>query len=378
VRILVVTHAPLRPEFGAAQMALHLAAALRDRGHDALAWSPEPLPAEARWWNVWRWQQRRIEGFLAANRFDVVDLPAISISRRVAALAAPVARSVQPELRYFGCTLAAQLRRLPRSGPRLLAEAPVTLRQSAAVLAGWRRARVLLCLGRHERDWMAARFPRLREKLLFYLDAPGAEEQEVFADLRARRRPGVAAGAGAGVGSARGVRFLWIGRWTAHKGPRRLLRFAALRLAARPADSITVAGCGPGAARDCPADLLAGGQLRLVPSFDRADLPGLLAAHDGGLFTSVVEGWGLALNEMLEAGLTVFATPAGGVADLRPFFPASLRPFPPPLDFVPGPPPEDLAANGYYREYSWAGIAARYEAEVLPRVAPQPRGRRAA
>jgi hypothetical protein len=140
-------------------------------------------------------------------------------------------------------------------------------------------------------------------------------------------------------------------------------------MAARPEDSITIAGCGSQATRDCPADLLAGGQLRLVPSFPRADLPGLLAGHDAGLFTSVVEGWGLSLNEMLESGMTVFATLAGGVADLGPFFPMSLRPFPPPFDFVPAPPSEDLEESGYYRECSWAGIAARYEAEVLPRVA---------
>ena len=70
---------------------------------------------------------------------------------------------------------------------------------------------------------------------------------------------------------------------------------------------------------------------------------------------------------MLESGLPVFATEAGGVRDLRPFFPRTLLPFPPPLD-------PDLSAcreadlDGYYRCFTWEQIAARYEAEVLHRL----------
>jgi len=76
----------------------------------------------------------------------------------------------------------------------------------------------------------------------------------------------------------------------------------------------------------------------------------------------------LSLNEMLESGMTVFATRAGGVADLAPYFPQSLRPFPPPLDFSPPLPPENLAANGYLQRFSWQGIAAGYEEQVLARL----------
>jgi hypothetical protein len=144
----------------------------------------------------------------------------------------------------------------------------------------------------------------------------------------------------------------------------RLLRFLGERAARHPDDTFTLAGCGPGAERDLPAHLLREGRVRLVPSFPRSDLPALLAAHDAGLFTSEVEGWGLSLNEMLEAGLTVYATPAGGVADLRPFWGGRLQPFPPPARPVESLPEPDLGA--YLSFFSWPEIARRYEEEVLP------------
>ena len=67
---------------------------------------------------------------------------------------------------------------------------------------------------------------------------------------------------------------------------------------------------------------------------------------------------------MLEAGLTVFATPAGAVDDLRPYFPASLRPFPPPRKIEPAP-REDLEATRYLDRFNWAAIARDYERQAL-------------
>lgn len=355
MRVLLVSHPPLLPELGAAQTALNLAAALRARGHDAVAWSPEPLPGGARWWNIWSWQRRLLEEHLAASPpFDVVDCPAVSISARVAAAAPTVARSVQPDLRYIGEELRTRLGRLPRGGAKLPFEALQAARIRAAILAGWRRAQAIACLGSHELAWMARRLPWTCDRLRLYVVAPGAAEQAKLAAVRARRaaRPGGA------------VRYLWIGRWVPHKGVGRLLRFLAERAAARPGDRFTIAGCGPDAARDCPPDLVASGRVRLVPSFPRADLPELLASHDVGLFTSSVEGWAMTLNEMLESGMPVYATEAGGVADLRPFFPRSLRPFPPPT--TPEPSPRDEAApSGYYETFTWDRIARRYDEEIL-------------
>jgi glycosyltransferase involved in cell wall biosynthesis len=356
MKILLVSHPPLTAELGAAQIALNLTAALRARGHDACAWSPEPLPPNTRWWNLWRRQTQGAERYAEEHGpFDVIDTPAISASPRLARCGRLVARSVQPELRYLFLDVRSDLGRRP--SPRALANAALAGPRAAAILGGWRRARRILCLGSHELAWMRRRFPRWAHKLGLYLCALPGEEREALAGIRRRRgadSPGP------------GVRFLWIGRWSAQKGTRRLLRFLRERIACRPADTFTLAGCGPAAERDLPAEWQRSGRVRIVPSFPRAELPALLAGHDAGLFTSSVEGWGLSLSEMLESGLPVFATEAGATADLRPYFPASLRPFPPPLEIAPAP-LEDLQANGYYERFSWPAIAASWEEQVRGR-----------
>ena len=355
MRILLVSHPALEAELGAAQVALELAAALRDRGHEAFAWSPEPLPADTRWWNLWRRQRRAGERYAAAaGPFDVVDTPAISASRELARHGALVVRSVQPELRYLWRGVSGDLARHP--GPRAAAHALLALPRAAAILSGWRRARAILCMGSQELAWMRRRFPCWSGKLGRYLVAPAAAERPALAAVRRGRQ----------AADGPGRRFLWLGRWTAHKGTRRLLRFLRRRLASSPADVFTLAGCGP-VAGELPPAWLRSGRVRVVAAYRRAELPALLAAHDVGLFTSDVEGWGISLNEMLESGMTVFATAAGAVGDLRPFFPVSLRPFPPPATIEAGA-LEDLEANGYYRRFSWPEIAADYERQLARAV----------
>jgi glycosyltransferase involved in cell wall biosynthesis len=354
VRILLVSHPPLTAELGAAQIALNLSAALRDRGHDARAWSPEPLPAGTRWWNLWRRQTQGLERFAEREGpFDVIEVPAISASARLARHGRVVVRSVQPELRYLFLDLRGDLAH--RLTPRSLANAALGLPRAAAILGGWRRASRILCLGSLELAWMRRRFPRWTAKLGLWVCALSPEDRKAVAGIR-RGRTGMIAGPG--------VRFLWVGRWSAQKGTRRLLRFLRERIAARPEDSFTLAGCGPAAEREIPAAWLRSGRVRILPAFSRPELPALLAGHDAGLFTSDVEGWGLSLTEMLESGLTVFATEAGAVADLRPYFPVSLRPFPPPAEIAPGP-LEDLEANGYSERFSWPAIARSWEEQVL-------------
>jgi glycosyltransferase involved in cell wall biosynthesis len=354
MRILVVSHPPLAAEFGAAQIALALAGALHARGHDALAWSPEPLPPDTRWWNRWRRQAAAIERFAAAEGpFDIIDTPAISASRGLARHGRLVVRSIQPELRYLWQDVRGDLGRRWAPSPRSLAHAALAPRRAGAILAGWSRAREILCMGSLELAWMRRRFPRWRSKLGFYVCAPSPGERSALAEVRRERPAGPPAGGG--------IRFLWIGRWAAHKGTRRLMRWIAERAATSPQDTVTLAGCGPAAERELPLAWLHSGRVRLVPSFPRPGLPALLAGHDAGVFTSTVEGWGLSLNEMLESGLPVFATEAGGVADLRPFFPRSLRPFPPPARLAPWPDREDLAASGYLARFDWDAIARSYE-----------------
>lgn len=358
MRLLVVSHPPLAAEYGAAQLALNLGAACRRRGHEVTVWSPEPLPPETRWWHRWLRQRQAIEAYVAAHGpFDVIDVPAISVGRRLARAATIVARSVQPELLYLAAGLDAQLRRRPFPSLLLPFHAAHAGRLGLALLGGWHRARWILCLGSLELDWMRRRFPRWERKLRSYEIAPSSTDREILAAVRRRRVP---------PSPEKGTRFLWIGRWVPHKGTERLVRFLSERAAARPLDSFTLAGCGPAAAADCPPELLRQGRLRIVPFFHRAELPALLAAHDAGLFTSTVEGWGLSLNEMLESGMPVFATLAGGVPDLRRFFPQTLHPFPPPLEL---PVPAAAEPADYEEHFTWDRIACRYETEILAPLA---------
>lgn len=357
MRILVVSHPRLSPQYGAAQIALNLAGALAARGHDAVAWSPEPFSLKPRWWEIWRHHRQALERFLAeSERFDVIDVPAVSVTPRVARAGMVVARSVQPELLYLKVALRWQLRR--GSGvslPRFFLHAAHSAEIASAVLSGWRRARIILCLGKRELVMMRRRFPRWTTKLRQYVVAPPPADQAAFAEVRRHRLPPLADS---------GMRFLWMGRWASHKGPDRLVAFLRERAVLAPRDTFTLAGCGPAAEKDCPQDLIATARLRIIPFFHRDELPALLAEHDAGLFTSAEEGWGLTLNEMLESGLPVFATPAGGVEDLQPFWGDRLQAFPPPAQPVlpAGPLPEPTE---YLEEFSWPAIARRYEEDVL-------------
>jgi glycosyltransferase involved in cell wall biosynthesis len=220
-------------------------------------------------------------------------------------------------------------------------------------------------MGSLELAWMRRKFPAWTSRLGVYDCATPAAEQAVFARVAAVRRQRAAEA------PRQGTRFLWIGRWAAHKGIDRLLDFLARRLPAEPEDTVTLAGCGEAAARDIPPPWIAAGRVRIVPSYTRSELPELLAAHEAGLFTSHVEGWGLSLNEMLESGLPVYATEAGGVADLRPFFPGRLLPFPP-SGARPAALAEDPESRGYFRRFSWSAIARAYEEQVAAACGGRP------
>jgi glycosyltransferase involved in cell wall biosynthesis len=326
-----------------------LTAALRRRGHDALAWSPEPLTPRPRWWNLHRRRTRAIEAFVATNGpFDVIDTQAITATSVLSRSARLVVRSVQPELRYLHTGLRAEARRGPT--PRLALHSLLSILEATRIVAGWRRADHVLCLGSIELERMRRSYPRWSAKLGMYVIAPPAADRSRFEAVRAARsdvaRPATA-----------GKRFLWLGRWTAHKGTRLLGELLGEREKRSSQDSFTLAGTGADPGIGSP-------RCRVIPSYRRDELPSLLQDHDAGLFTSEVEGWGLSLNEMLESGLPVFATEAGGVADLKAYFPESLRPFPPPLQFEP-PRLEDLESNGYRARFDWDAIATSYEEQVL-------------
>lgn len=353
MRLLIVTFGTANRESGAGQLALHLAGALRDRGHEVVSWASGEPPPSLRFWQHHPWRLRRLEAFLTAEApFDTIDAPPIAVSARVARAARTVARSVQPDWLYFLADFGAMGPRLRRRPFATVVHLLHSLALQRAIRSGCRRAARLLLLGSQELAWVRRRRPRLAAKSTAYFAAVPPGEHEALSLPRREPRPG-------------DLRYLWIGRWAAHKGVDTLCRFLASRIATHPRERFTLAGCGPEAKESLPEEVRRSGRVEVVPAFSRAELPDLLARHDAGLFTSRVEGWGLSLNEMLEAGLTVFATRAGAVPDLEPFFPQRLLPFPPPEEVQLALPTEDLEANGYFRHFTWPAIAERYEREVL-------------
>lgn len=320
-RILIATHALLAPQYGAAQLAINLAQALKEDGHAAVLWSPS-VPQGTAWWRVRSVMRRQLDRFITENGpFDLVDAPPLLLAPAASRGTVAVARNVQPPVQYLVAELFGSKVRNPRDALRWVLGAATTLSQLPVVLGDWMRAQHILALGELDYAWMKRWMPFLAHKLSVYRPALAAEERRILAGIRARRSRW----------AGPGVRFLWIGRWAAHKGTRRLADFLRTRRVAAPYDKVTIAGCGKLPDGAIASELLRTERVRVVPSYAREELYGLLKSHDAGLFTSDVEGWGLSLNEMIEAGLPVFATRAGGVPDLERSCPGCLLPFPPPV-----------------------------------------------
>ena len=351
MRILLVVLSPISPELGAAQAALNLARALRTMGIEAVVWTPYPIPPEVRWWRRIAWMRRRIAEYARREgRFDVVDVPPVAVTRSLAQQCTVVARNVQPDLHYLWTEVRFSRRVRPFNIAVWIASAMFNAYLAALVLEGWFRAPHILCLGSLNYEWMTQWFPWWRGKLALYFNAVGDNERDALAKVRRNR-----------VSSSRpGTRFVWLGRWAAHKGHDLLINFLKQRLKQCPQDSVTIAGCGTEVEKHLPPFLLHCGRVHIVPAYEHHDLPKLLADHDVGLFTSHVEGWGLTLQEMLESGMPVYATDAGAIADLRTEFPELVRGFPPGIGEQIEIPDSSLVSQTYLKRFSWSAIAAGY------------------
>jgi glycosyltransferase involved in cell wall biosynthesis len=353
LRILVATHAPLSLEFGAGQMAINLGEAFTSQGHDVTLWSPCPLPPNN--WSVFHFLQqiraarKKIDAFLdGKDQFDLIDCPSIYITDRVMKSGTVIiSRSVQPEILYLindflDVTSFTNLLKKPLHALDICC-------YFFYLIQGWHKVDGILCLGRLEIEWMLNKFPWLEGKLNFYPNALASNEQESLTKIRLQRQQL----------DQNSIDFLWIGRWASHKGNIDLINFMIERTKIRPHDSLTIAGCGHNIEKDIPSQLIESGQIKIIPTFVRQDICLLLSEHQVGLFTSKVEGWGLVLNEMLESGMTVYASPAGGVPDLQSYFPMMLRTFPPELDISIAN-HENCDWDQYYQRFSWRSIAENY------------------
>ena len=328
--LLLACPAPLDARLGVSQMALHLA-----QGLERLGWRVELVSLSPRAGRTLTDMGRASVEAYRACRAEVFECPALFAAALPRGGPFVCCRDVQPDLLYVWSDL-----RRARA-----ARWPSGAWTAAQVVAGLRRADAVAALGSLEEAWLRAHLPWLSGRLHAYLNAPGDEDRPGLAAVAARRT------------AAPAHRFLWMGRWVAHKGTGAVLEYLERRLQRNPGERATLAGTGRPVA--LPTTLR--GRVEVLESFPRSSLPALLAAHDVGLFTSEVEGWGLSLAEMLESGMTVYATRAGGVPDLQPAFPATLRPFPPP-ETGPLAAPFPGLAPGYAEHFSWNDIATRYAA----------------
>ncbi len=353
IRILIVTHASLSAELGAGQMAINLAEAFRRQGHDVTLWSPQPLDPDTNWWQSVQQMRLKLDRFIETQKqFDLIDSPGIFITRKVSKSALVVARSVQPDILYLPYSLSDGTERSLKGIMKIPFYYLYSIYGIFLLLQGWYKSRYILCLGSLELKFMKKLFPWWRNKLIYYVNAISEYDQKAMKKVRTnRQQPSIDC-----------IRFLWIGRWASHKGTNILLDFIIKWSVLRPQDKFTIAGCGIEAEKDCPPQLIESGHLKIIPSFERKELCSLLASHNVGLFTSKVEGWGLVLNEMLESGMLVFATLAGGVSDLQPFFKEMLQPFPPSLgsvsNIISRLTPTDI--ENYISTFRWKKIADDY------------------
>jgi glycosyltransferase involved in cell wall biosynthesis len=358
MRILIVTHSPLSQELGAGQVALNLASSLRKLGNEVILWSASGVSGQPKWWQALQVKRRALDSFLnGQERFDIVDVPAALLTPKLSAWGLTVVRSVQPELHYLVENL------LSKSGKwwsfkSIIRRAGLAVYSGyffAVVMSGWFTSKHILCLGTIEFQWMRRWFPWWCHKTSYYVNCPASDERGSFHAIRLKRKASDAVA---------GRKFLWLGRWQPHKGTAGLVRFINERIASVPEDVFTIAGCGPLAESDFTREQLSSGQIKIIPTFDRRQLYEILSSHDVGLFTSRVEGWGLGICEMLESGMTVFATDVGGVPDLKRYFPRTLRKFPPPLTFAIELEAEEILEE-YFSAFNWDSIAVDYIRQVL-------------
>lgn len=362
MRILIANDTPLVRELGAAQCALGLAEGLRDLGHNVVLWSPEPVRRRRPFNRELTSKRRRLEEYtIAAGRFDLIDAPATLITERLASQALTVARAVQPELRYRWLEVVQSLRAKPLAASTVL-NLLTSINTWSAHVGGWRRARRILCLGSLEAAWMTGRYPSWQDRIGSYNASLCRSDRTALQKIREKRSSEEPHG---------DPRFLWIGRWTHHKGPKHLQEWFARRAAAGVEPRLTIAGCGLDGRLNLPSLFRDNRRVEIVAEFKRSELPALLARHDAGLFTSAVEGWGLSLQEMLESGLPVFATRAGAVPDLETSLSPLLRPFPP-VAPVPAGAQAQIDWTAYESRFNWSQIAREYEAFVTGGVAEVP------
>jgi glycosyltransferase involved in cell wall biosynthesis len=112
------------------------------------------------------------------------------------------------------------------------------------------------------------------------------------------------------------VRLAFVGSWIPRKGTDTLVETLERLTAGEVSFTLSILGCGDGAAVRAALPAALGERVSIVPSYDNEELPSLLEGHHILLFPSRAEGWGLALVEAMACGLAPLATRVGGPLEI--------------------------------------------------------------
>jgi glycosyltransferase involved in cell wall biosynthesis len=303
MRVLFTIHHHLDPNSGAPGVTWQLARAMRAAGHEAEIYSWDDLPP--------RLGPRAREALFpefAARRMARADVDVIDAASCDAWLFGLIRRPGGPTLvsrshgleQTFWDARAGQARRDGERIPPLerIYHGGVRLREARVSM---RRADAVLFLNRADRE-RAVRELRV-----------AAERAYVIANGIPDELLGLPAPAPSGDGP---LRLAQIGSWAARKGAAVLVEAlraplaegaVTLTLVGTAAPAEQVLGAFPAAARE---------RVRVVPSYERAELPALLAEQHSLLLPSYAEGFSLALVEGMACGLAPIATAVGAAPDL--------------------------------------------------------------
>lgn len=317
LRILFATHTPWTERLGVPRVSIELSRELERAGHRCSHYAaeeafPRGLGRLGRFFTTPLYQWRFLSFLRKRGRdFDVV---------QVECYLAPFPRAAYA----FKGILVAKSNGLPLFGERWRCSTECRLKRAVGVRGSWggnslralsrlaqggcwgaalrtlKAADVIHVLNGDEQAALADGFG-LGHKVTL---VPNGLSQPLLRALRAASTP---------LARAASPVVAFVGRWTLGKGQKEIPLLVRQVRQAYPLASFHLLGTGVSEEEVRSAfDPRDRGSIRVQPSFDPVELPGLLAPAKAGVFPSYVEGFGLGALEMMAAGLPVVAWDAPG------------------------------------------------------------------
>lgn len=165
------------------------------------------------------------------------------------------------------------------------------------------RSDAVWCLNRQEQRLAIGSFGVPADR--YHLIANGLDPQVPALTAPEAVEPGVGA-----------VNLAFIGSYIDRKGVANLERMAAMYLVAHPTATLRLLGTGVGADEvRSRFDQAVRDRVKVVPRFERSELPGLLDGAEVVVLPSLCEGYGVAVLDAMACGLAAVVSEACGIAD---------------------------------------------------------------